>query len=62
MNENQHKSKETINESSKFKQNAKRRLARWRRMMKGDTQALIEIMIERGMAKKEDFIDRFSEA
>jgi len=29
-------------------------------MMQGDDQALIEIMIERGMAKKEDFPDRFS--
>ncbi len=62
MNENQHKSMEKINESRKLKQNAKRRLARWRRMLQGDTHPLIEIMIERGMASEDDFPDRFSEA
>jgi hypothetical protein len=34
-------------------------LARWNRMMAGDMQALIEIMVERGMATKKDFPDYF---
>jgi len=59
---NQPKSNENIDEMRKLKQSAKKKLARWRKMMQGDTQALIEIMIERGMAKKEDFPDRFPEA
>lgn len=40
MNENQHKSKEEIDEMRKLKQSAKKRLAKWNRMMNGDTQAL----------------------
>lgn len=62
MDEKHQESKKNSSEQEKLKQNAKRRLARWRRMMKGDTQVLIEIMIERKMLKKEDILDRFSDA
>ena len=31
------------------------KLERWARMLEGDEKALIELLIERGMAKKEDF-------
>lgn len=38
-----------------------KRLELWKKMLQGDTQALLDIMLERGMATKEDFPDHFPE-
>lgn len=37
----------------------KKRLELWKRMEKGDSKALILLMVDRGMAKEEDFVDYF---
>lgn len=43
-----------------LKTSAEIKLERWLKMLGGDTEALIEIMIERGMATKEDFEEEFN--
>ena len=51
----EHRSKEKKAKQNEIKRVVEQRMQRWERMLKGDSRALIEIMIERGMAKKEDF-------
>lgn len=36
------------------------KLQRWLKMLGGDTEALIEIIIERGMATKDDFKEEYN--
>lgn len=62
MDEKQQESNKNSSEQRKLKQNAQRKLDLWSKMLEGDSEALIEIMIERKMLKKEDVIDRFSDA
>ncbi len=52
---NKKKSSEKEAKRRKSIAEVKRKVELWKRMENGDTNALIEIMIERGMAKKEDF-------
>lgn len=49
------KVKRKSEEQQKLIDSANRKLKLWKRMLHGDTQALIEITIDRGMASKEDF-------
>lgn len=52
---NNKKSREKEAKRRKLIAEVDRKLELWERMKNGDTKALIEITIERGMAKKEDF-------
>lgn len=42
-----------------LKQSVEAKLERWERMMNGDTKALVEIMVDREMATREDFPEFF---
>ncbi len=46
---------------NELKQSAEAKLERWKRMMNGDTKALVEIMVERNIATREDFPEFFVE-
>lgn len=46
---------------NELKQSAEAKLERWQRMIAGDTKALVEIMVERNMATREDFPEFFVE-
>lgn len=39
----------------KLGRQAQKKLNKWNRMLAGDKRALLEIMVERGMAKRSDF-------
>jgi uncharacterized protein YhaN len=56
---NKPKIKEKEQKISELHEQVKKKLERWKRMERGDKTALVEIMIERGMATKEDFPDEF---
>ena len=51
------KKKKRIN--SKLRKRVQDRLERWNRMLAGDTRAIIESTVDRGMATKEDFPEYF---
>lgn len=57
---NKPKIKEKEQKIAELHGQVKKKLERWKRMERGDKKALVEIMIERGMATKEDFHDKFS--
>lgn len=56
---NERKAREKEEKRQKIIQRAEEKLARWNRMLAGDYTALVELMVERGMATKEDFPDVF---
>ena len=49
-----------IPSKNELKQSAEAKLERWQRMITGDTKALVEIMVERNLATREDFPEFFN--